>query len=191
MPLVGLCVAVVSAIVSATWTLRRRSAEPLLQKCVLKAPARRCQAELREPALNQTHPSGGGWPRPLDSFLARPAVVPLFPWRWRRVATARRGKGMMYWGGRAWGRGQHRREGTRERGSEEWGRWQLESNATRRRRASPNNRRQKETHTFLLLLARGGETHCSGSVQRAPSHRHTTRSWRRNNGDEIGAIKDC
>lgn len=103
----------------------------------------RCQAEFYEHALNQTHPCGGGWPRPPGSSRGRPAVVPLFPWRWRRGATARPGEGMMYRGpgGGGAGMGRGGRDGAREEGGS---RWQLESSVIRRRGASANSRRQKK-----------------------------------------------
>lgn len=87
----------------------------------------RCQAEFYEPALNQTHPCGGGWPRPPGSSRGRPAVVPLFPWRWRRGATARPGEGMMYRGpgGGGAGIGRGGRERGRDGASEGGGREQV------------------------------------------------------------------
>lgn len=59
-----------------------------------------------------------GWPRPPGSSRGRPAVVPLFPWRWRRGATARPGEGMMYRGPGGGGAGMGR-EGEMERGRRE------------------------------------------------------------------------
>lgn len=154
----------------------------------------RCQAEFYEHALNQTHPCGGGWPRPPGSSRGRPAVVPLFPWRWRRGATARPGEGMMYRGpgGGGAGIGRGGKERGRDGASEGGGREQVAAGERRyqeegslRQQSEAKKIIEKYIHLFAFCLrVWRGNTHLRISAASPSAATHNTQQQRRYRGHQ-------